>query len=208
MPATIYYIRHGESAANAGARTSDDHSIGLTEKGWEQARGVRDQLLGKISRIMASPYRRARDTAAPLSDASRLEIHTLPIEEFLYLDPVQCANTSQDERGEVRQHYWSLLDPEWRHSPRTESFSDLLRRVESCRREMETLPDGAALFGHGLFGMALLVSLHFPAENHREWMERLHRLVYCEGRNLRNGQILAFACAKGEWPALPPIPLP
>jgi broad specificity phosphatase PhoE len=206
MPATIYYIRHGESAANAGARTSDEHSIALTEKGWERARGVRDQLLGKASHIAASPYRRARDTAAPLSDASRLEIHTLPIEEFLYLDPVQCANTTQDERAEVRQHYWGLLDPDWRHSPHTESFSDLLRRVECCRREMDTLPDGAALFGHGLFGMALLVSLHFPGETHRQWMERLHRLVYGEGRNLRNGQILAFTLAQGRWPKLPPIP--
>ena len=65
----------------------------------------------------------------------------------------------------------------------------------------------AALFGHGLFGMALLVSLHFPGESHRQWMERLHRLVYCEGRNLRNGQILAFTHEHGQWPALPPIPL-
>jgi broad specificity phosphatase PhoE len=207
MPATIYYIRHGESAANAGARTSDEHSIALTEKGWEQARGVRDQLLGKVSRIVASPYLRARDTAAPLSEASLLEIHTLPIEEFLYLDPVQCANTTQNERSEVRQHYWGLLDPDWRHSPHTESFSDLLRRVEACRREMEALPDGAALFGHGLFGMAMLVSLHFPAETHRQWMERLHRLVYCEGRNLRNGQILTFTRAEGGWLGLPPLPL-
>jgi 2,3-bisphosphoglycerate-dependent phosphoglycerate mutase len=206
MPTTIYYIRHGESAANAGARTSDEHSIALTEKGWEQARGVRDQLLGKASHLVASPYRRARDTAAPLSEASHLEIHTSPIEEFLYLDPVQCANTSQDERGEVRQHYWGLLDPAWRHSPRTESFSDLLWRVENCLREMKSLPDGAALFGHGLFGMALLVSLHFPAENQRQQMERLHRLVYREGRNLRNGQILAFSRANGRWLTLPPIP--
>jgi probable phosphoglycerate mutase len=206
MTSTIYYIRHGESAANAGARTSDEHSIALTEKGWEQARGVRDQLLGKVSHIIASPYRRARDTAEPLREASGLEIHTLPIEEFLYLDPVQCADTTQAERGEVRQHYWGLLDPDWRHSPRTETFSGLLRRVESCRREMENLPDGAALFGHGLFGMALLVSLHFPNESHREWMERLHLLVYHEGRNLRNGQILAFTLADGTWPTLPPLP--
>ena len=106
MSATIYYIRHGESAGNAGFRTNDDHAIALTEKGWEQARGVRDQMLGKASHIVASPYRRAQETATPLSDAAGLEIHTSPIEEFLYLDPVQCANTTQDERGEVRRHYW------------------------------------------------------------------------------------------------------
>ena len=71
---------------------------------------------------------------------------------------------------------------------------------------METLPDGAALFGHGIFGMALLITLHFPRDSHRQWMERLHRLIYCEGRNLRNGQIIAFTRSNGQWPALPPLP--
>src|SRR5258707_244375 len=108
MTKTIYYIRHGESDANAGARTSDEHSICLTEKGWEQARGVKDELLDKVRHIVASPYRRAQDTAGPLSQASGLAIETWPIEEFLYLDPVQCAGTSQAERRDLREHYWGL----------------------------------------------------------------------------------------------------
>lgn len=34
---TVHFVRHGESAANAGNATSDPALIPLTEKGWEQA---------------------------------------------------------------------------------------------------------------------------------------------------------------------------
>lgn len=61
-PYTLYLMRHGEAAW-----TSPDPERALTERGREANRRVLDKLLAtapQIDRILVSPYRRARQTAA------------------------------------------------------------------------------------------------------------------------------------------------
>jgi broad specificity phosphatase PhoE len=69
----ITLIRHGESFANSGAvnpEEVDDHTIGLTQLGREQARQAGQRLAGQRlgaaffdgALAYCSPFRRARET--------------------------------------------------------------------------------------------------------------------------------------------------
>jgi len=62
---TIYLIRHGLAAAGA-----DDLDPGLAELGHEQARAAAKGLIGvTLPRLVVSPLRRTRETAAPIAEA-------------------------------------------------------------------------------------------------------------------------------------------
>ena len=73
----LLLLRHGESAANAhsGAESlSEDEGDRLTERGREQAEAAGPALreLG-VGRLLTSPMRRARETAAIVGEALALE---------------------------------------------------------------------------------------------------------------------------------------
>lgn len=59
------FIRHGESTGNAGVSCHDLATIGLTERGREQARQVAASWAEAPALIVTSPYTRTQQTAAP-----------------------------------------------------------------------------------------------------------------------------------------------
>lgn len=74
----IVLVRHGKAEPHAGT----DAARALTHKGHEQARAAAQWLhetLGQGSgmRLLASPYRRAQETAAPIADVLGLAVHTV-----------------------------------------------------------------------------------------------------------------------------------
>ncbi len=74
----LFLVRHGESEGNALRRFSFDPDIRLTSAGIDQARAAGAALARAASpaRIVASPYHRARHTAALIADELG---HALPI---------------------------------------------------------------------------------------------------------------------------------
>lgn len=76
----IYVIRHGKPASTWGG--SDDDP-GLDAVGLEQARAVAREILAlpleaRPDRVVSSPLRRCRETAAPLAEALGVEIEIDP----------------------------------------------------------------------------------------------------------------------------------
>ncbi len=75
------FLRHGQSAHNAhtGAEALNDaDGDRLTERGRAQAEAAGEALRGEgVTRICASPMRRARDTAAAVGAALELPVETL-----------------------------------------------------------------------------------------------------------------------------------
>lgn len=74
----IVLVRHGKAESHA----ADDASRALTEKGLAQAQATGEWLrdaLGDLggARLLASPYRRAQETAAPLAALLGLEVQTV-----------------------------------------------------------------------------------------------------------------------------------
>jgi broad specificity phosphatase PhoE len=95
-------LRHGESVHNA-ARSGEPaaHSEGdrLTEKGIEQAHAAGGGLAGHgVTRLLTSPLRRARETAAAVAGPLGLEP-----EELDYVGELTSAETFEQAIERVRQ---------------------------------------------------------------------------------------------------------
>ncbi|MBZ9560186.1 MULTISPECIES: phosphohistidine phosphatase SixA [unclassified Modicisalibacter] len=79
MTATIWIMRHGEAAPGR-----PDHLRELTEHGRDEARRMAGWLAGSLSeaqrralRIVASPYRRAQQTAGIVAESLGKDVETL-----------------------------------------------------------------------------------------------------------------------------------
>ncbi|KGK24500.1 histidine phosphatase family protein [Pseudomonas plecoglossicida] len=153
---TVHFVRHGESAANAGTATSDPALIPLTDMGWEQARAVAERFLQAPTLIVTSPYERAADTAKPtIVRFPGVPVEIWPVEEFTYLSLTRCANTTPADRRPWVEGYWRSADPEFVDGPGTESFASLIQRARESLRRLHGMPGTVAVFGHGQFIQAV-----------------------------------------------------
>lgn len=95
----VRLIRHGESTANTGEASMDHASIPLTPKGVEQAHLVSRSFTHAPALIVASPFSRAQATAkASIAAFPSTPLETWPIQEFTYLEPARCVNTTVAQR--------------------------------------------------------------------------------------------------------------
>ena len=175
--ATIYLIRHGESAANAGLKTKDTALIPLTQLGEQQAKEVPAKLPGQLDYIIYSSYLRTKQTAKPT-----IALHPgVPVEEwaavreFTYLDPKECNDTTPEERKPMVDAFWTAMNPNLQTSPEVESFAHFIERVreshELLHDEFGGTHQNVALFTHALFMKAFFQVLEKPRASVQELME-------------------------------------
>jgi broad specificity phosphatase PhoE len=135
----VYFTRHGESVSNLADRSMErEPSDGdrLSERGWEQARGLGERLRGEgIEAILASPFRRAQETATAIGDVLGLEFAT---DEDLYevrqSDAYRAASPSYQGTGHIS---WMPTAPPDHAEPGAESFAAVVARVERVRERLE-----------------------------------------------------------------------
>jgi 2,3-bisphosphoglycerate-dependent phosphoglycerate mutase len=151
-------IRHAESEANAGGRTSDPARIELTPRGWQQARYLAAAFDDPPALIVTSPYLRTQQTAAPtLARFPQVPHETWPVHEFTYLAPARCVNLTPQERQPLVRDYWERSDPAHVDGEGAESFEQLIRRVDAAiRRLRESCSVPVAVFSHGQFIRAIV----------------------------------------------------
>jgi broad specificity phosphatase PhoE len=154
----IFLIRHAESSANAGGRTTDPAKISLTGKGFEQAICLASAFKSQPDFIVTSPYLRTKQTARPLLERfNNIEEAEWMVQEFTYLSPAKCQNTTAQERRPLVNQYWERNDPFFSDGIGAESFADLLKRVEYFIEQVK-LPEkkSIAVFSHGQFIRAII----------------------------------------------------
>lgn len=182
------FIRHGESAGNAGAVTHDVVKIALTEKGQRQAKELAGQWTEPPTLIIVSPYLRTRLTAQPTIDRfPNVPVEEWPVQEFTYLEPSRWNGTATAARRPAVEAWWQAADPTYRDGPGAETFSDLLRRVETALERLKALPQGdhALVFSHGQFMQAVRLTVLFPKDTEQEKLarfrdfDRAHPLCNC-----------------------------
>jgi len=156
MP-TVRLIRHAESAANAGAATDDPASIPLTDQGQAQAHALASSFAVAPELIVCSSFLRVRQTAAPtVARFASVPVVTWAIEEFTYLSPARCAQTTVDQRRPWVAAFWQAADPLAVDGPGAESFADFVGRVRTALDRLAALPAASvAMFGHGQFMQTL-----------------------------------------------------
>ncbi len=186
-----WLVRHGESAANAGIATTDPATIPLTLAGCDQAQRVAAVLPQRPDLIVVSAYLRTQQTAEPtMRRFPEVPVETWPVQEFTYLSPSRCIDTTAEQRQPVVEAYWHRCDPDHDDGPGAESFSAMLGRVRDLQDRLARHPAGCiAVFTHGQVMQALrLLDMH-PTMGDRELMARF--LEFNRQSPVHNGQMLA-----------------
>jgi len=158
----IWFIRHGESDANIGLSSKDPASIALTAKGERQADLVREVWPTAPSRIIYSPYSRALATAQPtIKRFPSVTSEAWPVQEFTYLSPANCIDTTPMQRLPWVEAYWKQNDPHVVDGKGAESFAQLLARISQTFASFKALApdDFCAVFTHGMYMNAVLLSV-------------------------------------------------
>lgn len=153
---TVRFVRHGESAANAGGASSDPALIPLTDVGWAQAKAVAESFEVAPDLIVMSPFERAQHTALPtIQRFPGVTVEVWPVAEFTYLSPARCANTTAADRRPWVEAYWRSAEPDFTGGAGTEAFSGLIARARSALVRLRGRPGNVAVFGHGQFMQAV-----------------------------------------------------
>ena len=135
----IYFTRHGESVANLSdreGRSRPPDGDRLSDRGWEQARGVGERLRGTgIEVIVASHYRRAQETARAISEV----LGGLPIETDEDLHEVQQSDAyyaAAPHFGKTGTITWMPGAARTFAEPGAESFDEVIGRVERVQARL------------------------------------------------------------------------
>ena len=169
----VYFTRHGESVNNVADRelqVTPADGDRLSERGWEQARGVGKRLRGEaIEAIVASPYGRAQETAQAIGEVLGLDYETdEDLHEVRQSDAYRAASPDYVGTGHIS---WMPKSPPAHAEPGAESFADILARVARVQERLEARLDSERVlcvshwgFIHFFAGAALLREDFSPAD--------------------------------------------
>jgi 2,3-bisphosphoglycerate-dependent phosphoglycerate mutase len=135
----LHFVRHGESLANeadkAGRPRPADWDA-LSEKGWEQARGLGGRLGGEgIELIVASTMRRAQETAQGINEVLRVPVEIDP--DLHEIKQSDAFYGSGGQFGDTASLNWMPTAPRDFAEPGAESFDAILARVKRVCERME-----------------------------------------------------------------------
>jgi len=136
----VYFTRHGESVANVADRSMQpepEDADRLSERGWEQARGVGRRLQGEgIEAILASPFGRAQETAQALGEVLGLPYETdADLHEVRQSDAYRAASPRYEGTGHVS---WMPAAAPDHAEAGAESFSAIVARVARVQERLQT----------------------------------------------------------------------
>jgi broad specificity phosphatase PhoE len=155
-PVTFYFVRHGESEANAAHRFAGRTDSPLTERGRQQAEAAADALASvKFDRIVTSPLSRCRDTALIIARRHQLPVDLEP--DLMEIDVGEKTGMPFDEVRGL---------PEWSDDgfvawPRGETLDQVLSRAHRVitRIAEESAGERVLVVGHG--GVTRILMSHF-----------------------------------------------
>ena len=144
---SIKFIRHAESAANAGLASSSPAEIPLTEAGRLAAEAAARTHEGPPpDLIVVSPFRRARETASPfIRRFAAAVVEEWPVQEFTYLSPAQFNNSTQQDRLPKVEAYWKTATADTHDGEGAESFRAFITRVRTALERLRNRPEQTIL---------------------------------------------------------------
>jgi probable phosphoglycerate mutase len=136
---TVHFVRHGESLANASDKTGEPRPEDwdrLSDKGWEQARGLGRRLEGHdLELIVASTMTRAQETAEAIAEVLDVPIETDPdLHEYTQSDAFYATMPPVGKLGMLS---WMPERPRDHAEPGAESFDEVVARVHRAREALE-----------------------------------------------------------------------
>jgi broad specificity phosphatase PhoE len=197
----IYLCRHGETFHNREGRLQGRSESDLTPLGRAQARAMSDLLFDLIQReppanwrIVASPLRRARDTAETIG--ARLGLPVAADERLVEIDVGEWSNRLREEvRGE-NPHLRG--DDAWGfHAPGGETYEAMMARITHWLHEQAAEPERRLIVvSHGVAGRLLRGAYAGLSRDDTLRQDIPQDAVY----RLMAGQIDRFDCAPVDEP--------
>lgn len=158
MNKTIWLVRHGQSAANAGLASPSPATIPLTEKGIEQAELFANYFSETPSLIVVSPYLRTQETARPFINRFNLvQVENWDVHEFTYLSLSRFGLSTMGERLPFVQEFWKRCEADYCDGEGAESFADFIARTQKAIEELKNSKhERIVVFSHGQFIRTLM----------------------------------------------------
>ena len=179
----VWFIRHGESEADAGLPTLFPMNTQLTSNGIAQAKYIAQSFPKPPSLIITSKYIRSWQTAQPTikryRKARRARPDDWPIHEFTYLSPPKFAYTTKAGRQEQVKAYWERNDPYYVDGEGAESFIAFIERVSYVLKTLSYSHENfIAVFTHGQFISAVRWLLQdLPTKMDHNSMKQFRRFL-------------------------------
>ncbi|GIU88346.1 MAG: hypothetical protein KatS3mg009_2861 [Acidimicrobiia bacterium] len=129
----IAFVRHGQTAVNRDGMLQGRHDAPLTDLGHSQAAAVAHCFApGTVARVVSSPLRRARDTAAAIA-----AVHRVPVEADERLVELDYGEWDRRALADVTAEEWGRwrADPTFA-PPGGESLAAVAARVASFCTEV------------------------------------------------------------------------
>jgi len=200
MGKEIWIVRHGQSIANSGQKTTVPSDIPLSELGHQQSQLLLTKIDNRPDLIIVSSYLRTQETSQPLRDRYKdTPVEVWPIQEFTYIEPSRCINTTTEERRPLVLEYWKRKDPYYQDGENSESFAMLYERVRSMFEKLDQLDNEKykfiVIFCHGQFMKAAQVYVNNPKSTIEEAMDSfIDKNLNSE---VKNTQIDKYSIANG-----------
>ncbi len=196
---TITFVRHGESTANAGGITMAQAEIPLSDQGTQQALALAPLLSAQPSVVLTSAYLRTQQTSKPYCERVGVVAMDNPLlNEFSAIDPALIAGMSGAQRKPFMVDYWREPSMMKRMGNDADTFAEFVQRVTAFAQDMDALPDGAVIFGHGIWiGLLVWQSLGFTCNDDAS-MRAFRRFQL--GLPMPNCAVYQFVqVASGRW---------
>lgn len=189
-PATLLLARHGQTVWHAENRyAGGDSDVDLTPTGVEQARLLAAYARDRgVDAVVASPVRRARETAAPAGAALGVEVAVVPdLREvrFGIVEGRTLDEVAREEPGGAALVDRFRADPVAHPFPGAEPAAEAAERAVAALRGVAAGAPGATVLvvAHNtLLRLALCVLLGVPVARYRHVFPRLDNAAVTEIR--------------------------
>jgi probable phosphoglycerate mutase len=163
---TVYFVRHGESTANARTQAAylPDRDVPLSERGLEQSRFIAARAAKlPLELIIASPYKRTVDTARMITEATGLEPEYSELFVERQLPDTLVGLPLADPAADTRYREW--LERFYRLetiAEDKEDFPAFMSRAHQALTLLEGRPESHIMVvTHGMFLRAILAVMLF-----------------------------------------------
>lgn len=186
----VWFIRHGESMANAGEVAVDRGSTVLTPKGHEQAKAAAARVTKRPDLIIFTPYVRTQLTAQPLRDKyPDVPCEMFDLYEYSAIADAGYVGRTSLQRGPKMKEIWERNDPAWVDGPGAESFTAMLDRIRTAIARMRTYKNKfIVVYAHGYIVQTTRLLLGKPGLSDKEIMKLLP--YYMEHSPIENCAVL------------------
>ena len=193
----VYFVRHGETEGNVNKffQTADTQ---LTDKGLSGAKAVAQRFKHlEVDVILASPFKRAQQTAQEISSLLNLSVETVDsLHEMNQAISIRGKDWVSPEGQEYHAlHKENFFNPDWNYNG-AENHGHLVKRIESALELIENhTAENIVVVTHGYF-LGLLISFLLLNKNPDS---DLNKTVFGKLHILSNVAITEFIFDKNEW---------